>query len=122
MGVVREKIPNGFNLTIVAILGDGILAERIVKEDFIKQDVGITAKAIIDTYCQPLTSDNIDIATGFEAPIPADGKKALAIFELIRKNYGLFYYVDIDWDTHLYSSDDIVEEPNIEVRYGDGTV
>ena len=119
MGVVREKIPNGFNLTVIAILGDGILAERIVKEDYIKQDVGLIAKKIIDTYCSPLTSDNIDTSTGFEAPIPADGKKALAVFEDIRKNYGLFYYVDIDWDVHLYGAADIIEEPIIEIRYGD---
>lgn len=109
-GVVREINPSGAEVEVTAILGDGILAERIVKEDYASQDIGLIIKDIIETYCAPLTAANVDTATGFSAPIPANGKTPLAVFEDIRKNYGTYYYVDKNWDLHFYKtvSDDAV--------------
>lgn len=106
-GIVKDRSPQNRMLSVSAGLGDSILSERIIKEDYDEQDIGLTAKQIIDTYCAPLTSTNINTNTGITAPIKADGKKPLTIFEKLRREHGIYYYVSFDWDVHLYKKDEI---------------
>jgi len=119
LGVVRERNPTGDKLEIYAILGDGILAERIIQENYGSQDIGITIKAVIDDYCSPLTSTNVDISTGFVAEILTDEKVPLVVFEELRKKYGVFFYVDKDWDVHFYVPADIAATPTAIIKYGE---
>ncbi len=118
-GIVKDRSPQNRRLSVSASLGDSILSERIIKEDYDEQDIGLTAKQIIDTYCAPLTSTNINTNTGITAPIKADGKKPLTIFEKLRREYGIYYYVSFDWDVHLYLKDEI-EASDFESVYGRG--
>lgn len=118
-GNIREKNPEGRILTITANLGDGILSERIVKEDFIKQDIGQVAKTIIEAYCSPLTAENVNTETGIEAPVPAKGKKAITVLENLRKQYNVFYFVSWEWDLHFYLREEVLEEGEYTVKLGD---
>ena len=126
-GIIRKREPRDRILSINAITGDGILADRIIKEDYPEQDVGLTAKQIVDTYCSPLTTTNINTETGIIAPVPADGKTALSVFENIRRNHGILYYVDNEWDVNLYLENEI-EDSNFasetnrgyKIKLGDG--
>ena len=117
-GIVRGKYPNIDILTVTAIMGDGILAERIVKEDYTSQDIGQTVHNMVTTYCAGLTATNIDITTGHTAPVPANGDTVLRAIEDLRRQYRLFYYVDNLMDTHLYLEDDIGGS-TVAIRGGD---
>ena len=117
-GKVRNKNPKGQDLEIYAILGDGILSERIVQEDYPDQDIGQTVSDMITDYCTPLTVTNVDVATGFSEAILTDNKTPLKILEELRKNYGVFFYVDKDWDVHFYVPADITATPTAKISYG----
>jgi hypothetical protein len=101
-GLVRGRTPQSYALTVRAITGSGIMADRLIKEDYPEQDIGLTAKDIIDTYCVPLTSSNINTSTGIVAPVKAKDKTPLSVYEDLRRKFGVFYFIDKDWDTHLY--------------------
>ncbi len=120
-GVVRSKEPMGNKLVIYAITGDGILAERIVKEDYSSTEIGTIITNIINTYCSPLTASGVDTSTGFSAPIPANNKTPLKVLEEIRKNYNLFFNVDKDWDLDTYKESAITEPTDViaQIKYGD---
>lgn len=117
-GLVRNKNPKDRRIQVKAILGEGILSERIVKQDYDAQDVGLTVKQIIETYCSPLTAEGVKTNTGYFAPIQAKNKTALRVLENIRREYGLFYFVGYDWDFNLYEENDIGSE-NLEIQLGD---
>ena len=117
IGKVREKNPSGRYLSVSGITGDGILAERRVKQDYTSQDIGVTIAHIITNYCQPITTTNVDLTTGFARAIQADGKKAIRVLEEMRREYGILYYVDKDWDLHLFKLEDIGDHL-VEIRYG----
>lgn len=117
-GIVRQKQPSGSTLQVKAPTGDGILSERIVKENYSAQDIGLTAKQIIDDYCDPLTSENINTSTGIIAPVKANGKKPLKIFEELRRQHGIYYFVDADWDMNFYLRSEI-DSYKVEIRRGD---
>lgn len=117
-GIVKNKNPQGKFLHVSAITGDGILADRRIDENYLSQDVGLTMKQIIDTYCQPLTSNNINTTTGFVRAINANNKKPLQIAEELRREYDLYYFVDDDWDFHFYKVSEIGSSV-ITIRYGD---
>lgn len=119
-GIVKSREPQDRLLTIRAITGDGILSERIIKEDYPAQDIGKTAKEIIDTYCSPLTSNNVDINTGIIAPVPANKKTPLSVFESLRREYGINYYVDYAWDVHVYLERSIYGTSKYILKLGDG--
>lgn len=120
VGRVRRTIPEGNDLRVFAILGDGFLAERIIREDYPAADVGQIVADIVTGYLTPLTTEYVDINTGFTAPVTAKDRKAVRVLEEIRRNYGLYYYVDKEDRFHLYRPEDIVEpvEP-LTIRRGD---
>lgn len=120
-GIVRGKSPQAEDLIVTAILGDGILAERRCKVDYAAQDIGKTVKAILDTYCQPLTSVHVNQATGFVAPVAAKDKTPLRVLEEIRRRYGVFYFVDKDWDLHFMKLESI-GEAIVQIQYGDNGI
>lgn len=115
--VVRELRPVGGTLEITAVTGDGILAERLCKQDYAAQDIGVTVAAIINTYCAPLTAAGVDTATGFVAPVQANGKSPLAVLEELRRNYGLYYYMDKNWDLHMYKPGAVSDDATLNIRY-----
>jgi len=191
-GRVRRKTPYGLVLTVKAILGDGVLSERIIYNDYplaenatnitnaashdggdktqitatshglsngdrveisgtdlydglwtisevgeddfvidvefdesvsegtvnLLEDVGVTVKHIIDTYCQPITSNNINTNTGYIAPVRANEKTAVAVLEELRRSWGIYYYVDADWDMHFYLPS-IISDYAMVIRRGD---
>jgi hypothetical protein len=116
-GKVRGKLPQGESLSISCILGDGILAERIIKQDYVSADVGATLASILTTYCAPLTGTGIDTTTGFTAPVPATGKTPLNIVESLRRQYGFYYFIDKDWDAQLYLTA-AMTEATTTIKYG----
>ena len=119
-GIVREKNPSGKFLTIEAITGDGILGERLIDTNYdTKQDIGEIVEDIIDNYCSPLTSNNVDIDTGFERTLDARDMRPIEVLEKFRREYGIYYFVDPDWDLHFYKSDAIDDGDFIQIRYGD---
>ena len=87
------------------------------------EDLGVTVKKIIDNYCQGIEAitDNVNLATGYIVPVSAEGKTAARVMEEIRRNYGLFYYVDKDAYLNLYKPEEIVSEPypQMTIRRGD---
>jgi len=101
-GRVTYKKPTATGLTIRTIMGSGILAERVVLEDYTSQDIGAILKAIVDDYCSPLTSVNINTSLGFTTTYPATYLTPLRVFEDLRRRYGILYYVDADNDVHVY--------------------
>jgi len=117
-GRVRRKNPEGQIVEVVAILGDGVLSERVIEEDYPEQDIGLTVKQIIETYCLPLTANNVKTDTGFIAPVKAEGRTAVRVLESLRRSYGVYYFVDADWDMNFYTPDD-VDEAKLAVRRGD---
>ena len=117
-GKARYKNPNADVLQIQAITGGGILSERRVKESYPVQDIGLTQKQVIDTYCSPLTSNNINTNTGIIAPVSALDKTPLRVFEEIRRQYGIYYFVDANWDVNSYLPDEIGSY-NVQIRRGD---
>ena len=74
-------------------LPDAILAGRYVRVDYGSQDVGLTAKAVVDNYCAPLDSSGIDTSTGFVRPVTAFGRTALDVLKELREQYGLLFWV-----------------------------
>lgn len=117
-GRVKRKNPSANTLEITAVTGGGILSERIIDKDYSSQNIGLTAKDIVDNYCSPLTSNNIDTSTSISAPIKANGKKPLKIFEDMRRQHGISYYVDKDWDVHFYT-DSAMSNGYVKLRRGD---
>lgn len=117
-GLVREKtpLPNRM-MRIVCGTGDWILAERIVRQNYSSQDIGLILKSIVDTYCAPLTSVNINTSTGIIAAIDSNGMNALQVFEQFRRDYGIFFLADNQWDVHVYLEDEI-EEALVQIQYG----
>lgn len=118
-GKVRTKSIQNYALKITAITGSGILAERRIKEDYANQDIGLTIKDIIDDYCDPLTSTNINTSTGISAPITAKDKTPLTVLEELRRQYGIMYFVDKDWDMHTYLPSDI-SNAFTTIKHGEG--
>jgi hypothetical protein len=116
-GKVRNKTPLGENLSIYCILGDGILSERIVKQDYTSADIGATLASILTTYCAPLTGTGIDTTTGFTAPVVSSGKTPLSVVEALRRQYGFYYFIDKDWDAQLYLVGAITEA-RTNIKYG----
>jgi len=108
-GVVREKTPQDRMLSIKAILGDGILAERTIKENYSEQDIGLSVKQIIDTYCAPITTNNVNTYIDVIAPIKAKGKTPMSVLENLRRQYNIYYFVDNNWDMHFDTRDNITE-------------
>ena len=104
--LVKNIDPEGKWLHIEAQTGLGILADRKLWETFPavgqEQDIGQTVKDIIDGYCQPLTSNNVNTNTGIEREIVGNDKTALSVLEEIRREYQVYYFVDKDWDFHFY--------------------
>lgn len=117
-GVIREKDPQGEIMRVTAIMGDGIFAERIVKEDYASADIGATIESLVDAYCAPITTTGVETSTGWTAPVPADGLTALKVIEELRRKYGFFYFVDRLWDMQLYLEGDITAA-DVEIRRGD---
>jgi hypothetical protein len=101
-GIIRSKTPKNYALNVSAITGSGILAERRVKEDYTSQDIGLIVKDIIDTYCDPLTSTGVDTSIGISAPVTAMDKSPLSVLEELRRQHGVMYFIDKDWDAQLY--------------------
>jgi len=119
-GVIRNIDDSDRYIDIKAMLGEGILSERIIKENYPEQDIGLTAKQIIDTYCRPITSIGVDTNTGFEAPIEADGKTPIKVLEDLRRNYRIHFYVSNTWDLSFYKVENINEDHNYMIQLGEG--
>lgn len=116
--LVREKVPQqGKLMRLTCTTGDGILAERIVKQDYPAQDIGLSLKHAIDTYGAPLTSASINTNTGIVAELKSKDKTLLQMFEEVRRDYNQFYRVDNDWDVSTYFESDI-EQAIVQIQYG----
>jgi hypothetical protein len=100
-GKIRQMNPKDRKVKIKAIMGDKILTERVIKENYEEQDIGQTTKEIIETYCSPLTAEHINTSTGFTAPIQAQGKKPSQIFTDLQSKYPIVFFVDFAWNVHF---------------------
>lgn len=117
-GVVDAKYPTNIGTGIIATLGDGVFGQRLLNEDYILQDVGLTLKSAVDTYCSPVTTVNVDTSLGFSSPYPGINKTVLRMFEDLRRRYGFLFYVDRDWDLHVYLKNSI-SLATVGVKYGE---
>ena len=119
-GWVRE-LPARIGQEMYAIeckLPDSILAERYILQDYTSQDVGLTAKAIIDTYCAPLDSAGVNTSTGFARPVAAFGQTPLDVLKELREQYGLLFWVrGTDQVVFLVNPADLAQ-PTIAVTRG----
>lgn len=87
--------PAGQGLFAVRVkLGDSILEERVVRQDYVSQDLGLTLKQAVDTYGAPLVSTGIDVATGISRPVPATGMTLGDLAREICPEAGLFFWTD----------------------------
>lgn len=77
-----------------------------------------TTDHIITNFCQPLTTTNVENPIGITAPVPAENKTPIKVLEEIRRQYGIYYYVDKDWDMHFYTKDEITYA-GLTMRRGD---
>ncbi|SDM21240.1 hypothetical protein [Halarsenatibacter silvermanii] len=111
-GVVRDIEDSDKFVDVEVFLADGILSERIIREDFAEDDIGIIAREIITKYCRPLTAENVNTQTGIEAPIKAEGRTPVQVLENMRRNFGINFYVDNVWDAHLYKEEQIITDEN----------
>ncbi len=118
-GYVREITPNNRYVNITAITGDGILGERRIKEDYPEQDIGLTAKSIIEDYCQPLTTENINTNTGIKSAVNANLKTPIRVFEDLRRNYNIIFWVDNEWDFNFIIPGEIEKKKDFLIRLGD---
>ena len=120
-GIVRDIDEQDRWVDIDAITGDGILAERKVKENYNTQDIGVSVKDMVNKYGRPITTVNVDQNTGIEAPIQADGKTIVKVLEELRRQYNINFYVDNTWDLNFYSEDNIIEdeEEHISIKLGE---
>ncbi|MFW6381082.1 MAG: hypothetical protein ACOCZ3_00940 [Bacillota bacterium] len=106
-GIVKNREARDRRVNFKAVMGNAILAERIIRVDYPEQDIGLSVKEIIDTYCPPLTTSFIDIHTGYIAPINSMGKKPITVLERLRREYPIHYHTDHSWAFHFYLRDDI---------------
>ena len=106
-GKIRNLNPKDRKINLKAIMGDKILTERIIKEDYLEQDIGQTVKEVIETYCSPLTAENVNTNTGYSAPIKAKGKKPSQVLQELQEKYPIVYFVDFAWDFHFLLESEI---------------
>lgn len=106
-GKIRELDPQDRKIDLKAILGDTVLTERIIKEDYLEQDIGQTVKEIIETYCSPLTAENVNTSTGYTAPLKAKGKKPSQVLSDLQSKYPVIYFIDFAWDMHFMLEEQI---------------
>lgn len=118
-GLVREKNPNGKWLTVTIKTGDGLLSERkITTESYPEQDIGLTIKTIIEEFYTPIGVNYIDTNTGIERELVTGGKTIDNILTSLNREYNIQYYVDEDWELHLFTYEDL-EEAEVKLQYGD---
>ena len=106
-GRIRHKETVGFVTHLVAILGDGFFGERIVGQDYSTQEIGTTIAHIVNNYVSPLSSLGVDLSTGYVAPVKSLNETVTKVFEELRKNYGLFYFVDRDNEVQFYKKENV---------------
>lgn len=117
-GYVKERIPRGDTMTVIANLGGIKLSERLVSKTYSSQDIGLILKDIIDTYCTPLTSTGIDTSLGGSVPYTGNYKTPLAIFEDLRRQFNFLYYVDEDNVVNVYNEADM-DTATWKIQYGE---
>ena len=122
-GKIREMNPSDRKVEIKTIMGDKILTERVIKENYTEQDIGLTVKEIIETYCSPLTAENVNINTGYSAPIQAEGKKPSQVLTELQGKYPVIYFIDFAWNVHFILESEIEsvseELGGYKIRLGD---
>jgi hypothetical protein len=90
-----ERVSPGM-FFVRALTGDSIMSRRIITRatPYPSQDIGLTLKAIIDDYCPPLDSTNINTATGIVRSIEVFGKTVMDVFRSVCSEAGLFFWCD----------------------------
>ncbi len=91
-GEAQRLTPTQFAVRVK--LGDSILEERVVRQDYPSQDLGLTLKQAVDTYGQPLDSSGIDTASGVSRPVEATGMTLGDLFRELCPEAGLFFGTD----------------------------
>lgn len=121
-GRVWQKTPGDNSLELVASLGDKILTERILKEDYSEQDIGTTMGKAIDTYCAPILSTGVPAPLGIIGNLILRGKPVADLFREIMKVWGLRWWVEtdvVDWVCHVVDPTTLSAQ-GVIVRYGEG--
>lgn len=78
-----------------AVIPDSKLARRVCTADITtSQDVGLSLKDLIDTYCAELDSSGIDTSIGVSRPVECIGKTVLDVFREIASENDLVFWVD----------------------------
>ena len=122
LGRIWQKNPGDVTLGLVATLGDKVLADRILKADYLNQDLGGALVAAVEARCPPLLATGIPNPLGITVNMPFMGKQVIEMFEEAMRTWGLRWYVQTEaTDQVVYVVDPLsLQAQGILVRYGDG--
>ncbi len=88
-----DRAGPGYRHVYVA-LHDSRLAQRVCTADVASQDVGLTLKQLIDTYCPELDSSGVNTALGLSRPVQCIGKTVMDVFREVSAQVGADFWVD----------------------------
>jgi len=104
LGRVWKKDPGDVYLTITATMGDRILAERLVKQDYLEADIGTSLASIVAAECAPLQNAGIPNPIGIIGSLAVKGRAALEAFQEAFRVWGLLFWTETaitDWVQYL---------------------
>jgi hypothetical protein len=122
MARVLPKSPGEVTLEITATMGDKVLADRIIREDYLNTDLGTALADIVTKYCSPILATGIPNPFGIVANLPVNGKQAMDAFEEAFKVWGLLFWTETDatdWVAYLADPTALAFQ-GVYVRYGEG--
>ena len=83
------------------------------------EDIGQVVRHMVETYCPPIkATGHVNTQTGFGIPLKTKDKTVLQLMEEVRRNFGLFYFVDRMNELHLFKPEEVEtpEEAYVLVR------
>lgn len=120
LGRVWQKTPGDTTLEVIASMGDKILADRILKTDYLSEDLGTALAGAVDTYCAPILSTGIPDPIGIVVNLPLSGKQVLAMFLEAMRIWARRFWVETDvtdWVAHVVDPS-ALSMAGILVRHG----
>ena len=122
VGRIWQKTPGPVYMTLVASMGDKLLADRLLGQDYTTQDLGAILSHAISTYCSPVLASGIPNPLGIMAAFNEDGKSVQTIFKKAWEIWGILFWTETvatDWVQYI-KLPSALTGAGIMVRDGDG--
>lgn len=122
VGRIWQKTPGPVYITLVASMGDKLLADRLLGQDYTSQDLGVILSHAISTYCSPVLASGIPNPLGIIAAFNENGKSVQTIFKKAWEIWGLLFWTETvatDWVQYVKLPSSLTGA-GIMVRDGDG--